>query len=295
MEPLADQFLDYLTLERGLSPNTRAAYRTDLQAFLAYLRRRSITSLNTVKRRDVTDFLMQQKESGHAPPTLSRRLVAIRVFFRYLQQEGALSVNVTDAMDPLRLWQTLPDTLSVAEIERLVQAPDGERKGGLRDRAMLETLYGCGLRASELTALNLDDVHFDAGYVRCLGKGRKERVVPLGQPAAEALRRYLSEERPLLQKDPSERALFLTRRGARCDRRGVWRLVRNAGRTAAVGIPLHPHLLRHSFATHLLQNDAPLRVIQEMLGHADIATTQIYTHVDQSRLKNVHRRFHPRA
>ena len=295
METLADQFLDYLTLERGLSANTRSAYRTDLQAFLRFLHQQKITSLNNVRRKDVTEFLLHEKNAGRAPPTLSRRLVAVRVFFRHLQQEGLLAQNVTDSMDPLRLWRNLPDSLSLREIERLLAAPDPERKHAARDRAILETLYGCGLRASELTGLNIDDVHFDSGYLRCLGKGSKERLVPLGHAAAQALRDYLSQLRPRLARSDSERALFLTNRGTRCDRRSIWRLVKNAGTKAGVGVPLHPHMLRHSFATHLLQNDAPLRVIQEMLGHADIATTQIYTHVDQSRLKNVHHRFHPRA
>ena len=295
MEPLLERFLDFLSLERGLSPNTRAAYRTDLVAFLRFVQRRGRSSLNQVLRRDVLDFLMEEKAKGLSPPTLSRRLVAIRVFFRHLQQEGLLGQNVTETMDPLRLWRQLPESLSIRDVERLLDTPDPEKKFGLRDRALLETLYGTGLRVSEATGLAVDDIHFDSGYVRCVGKGNKERLVPLGQGAARALREYLAHSRPRLTKDAAQRALFLNARGRPCDRRSVWRLVRRHGTAAALRTPIHPHLLRHSFATHLLQNDAPLRVIQEMLGHADIATTQIYTHVDQNRLKAVHHKFHPRA
>jgi integrase/recombinase XerD len=294
METLLEQFLDFLTLERGLSKNTRLAYRNDLTAFLRFLHKRACSSLNQVQRRDVLDFLVHEKSLGRSPPTLSRRLVAVRVFFRYLQSEGLLGQNVTETMDPLRLWRQLPDALSLRDVERLLAAPDPEKKLGLRDRALLETLYGTGLRVSEAGGLAVDDVHFDAGYVRCLGKGRKERLVPLGQGAARALQAYLRDERPRLARDPAQRALFLNSRGGPCDRRTIWRLVRRHSVGAALATPVHPHMLRHSFATHLLQNDAPLRVIQEMLGHADIATTQIYTHVDQNRLKSVHHRFHPR-
>ena len=294
METLLEQFLDFLTLERGLSRNTRSAYQNDLRSFLRFLQKRACHSLNQVQRRDVLDFLLHEKNLGRAPPTLSRRLVSVRVFFRYLQQEGLLGQNVTETMDPLRLWRQLPDSLSLHDVERLLAAPDPKKKLGLRDRALLETLYGTGMRVSEVSGLKLDDVHFDAGYVRCLGKGNKERLVPLGHGAAQALQAYLAQTRPRLQRDPAQRALFLNARGGPCDRRTIWRLVRRHSTKAALATPVHPHMLRHSFATHLLQNDAPLRVIQEMLGHADIATTQIYTHVDQNRLKSVHHRFHPR-
>lgn len=295
METLLDQFLHHLALERGLSPNTHQAYRQDLQFFLRFLHDRDIRSINAVSRKHILDFLLREKDRGRSPSTLSRRLVAIRVFLRYLQHEGLLTSNVTESMDSPKLWKMLPATLSPREVERLLEGPRTEGKNGARDRAILETLYGCGLRVSELAALDVDHVHFDAGYLRCTGKGRKERLVPLGGAAAESLKRYLSDIRPALAGDPAQRRLFLTRRGTGFSRKGLWKLIREHARDAGLGKRVTPHTLRHSFATHLLANDAPLRVIQEMLGHADIATTQIYTHVDASRLKAVHQKFHPRA
>ncbi len=295
MDALLEQFLDHISLERGLSPNTREAYSSDLASFLEFLRSRGLTTLNQANRKHILDFLMHCKGKGQATTTLSRRLVAIRVFLRYLQQEGLLAANVTDSMDSPKLWKILPETLSPKDVERLLDGPRTKGTHGLRDRAILETLYGTGLRVSELANLTLDDLHFDTGYVRCMGKGSKERLVPIGHAATDAVRRYISEARPTLAKVPTERRLFLTRRGARFTREGLWKLIRNHARDAAIGKRVTPHTLRHSFATHLLANDAPLRVIQEMLGHADIATTQIYTHVDQARLKTVHQKFHPRA
>jgi integrase/recombinase XerD len=295
METLVDQFLDFVALERGLSPHTRAAYASDLNSFISYLHGRSIASLNAVTRRHVLDFLMVGKDRGIKASSLSRRLVSIRVFFRYLQQEGLLPANVTDAMDSPRLWKALPETLSPRDVERLLTGPRTLRKNGVRDRALLETLYGTGLRVSELANLKIDDLHFDAGYIRCTGKGRKDRLVPIGGAAVSSLRKYLDETRPHLAASHEERTVFLTRRGKRFDRRSIWKLIREHARDAGITKRLSPHTLRHSFATHLLANNAPLRVIQEMLGHADIATTQIYTHVDASRLKSVHEKFHPRA
>ncbi|MBU1692378.1 MAG: site-specific tyrosine recombinase XerD [Verrucomicrobia bacterium] len=296
MQALVDQFLDYLSLERGLSENTRLAYGADLKAFLDYLQQCRISSVNDVRRPMVLDFLMDQKDRGLQANSIARRMVAVKVFFRYLQQEGLLRQNITESMETPRLWKILPDTLSVKEVERLLEAARKRGRHRLRDGAILETLYGTGLRISELAKLTLDDLHFDAGYLRCLGKGRKERVVPLGGAAAVALRAYLAEQRPwLARRDATERGLFLTTRGRPFSRKTLWRLIRNAARSAGLQKPVTPQTLRHSFASHLLANGAPLRVIQEMLGHSDIATTQIYTHVDSSRLKHIHSRFHPRA
>lgn len=296
MQPLVDQFLDYLSLERGLSENTRLAYGADLHAFLDYLQQKRVSSVNDVRRPQVLDFLMDQKDRGLQANSIARRMVAVKVFFRYLQQEGLLRQNVTESMETPRLWKILPDTLSVKEVERLLESARSRGRHRLRDGAILETLYGTGLRISELARLTLDDLHFDDGYLRCLGKGRKERVVPLGGAAAASLRAYLSEARPVLAKrNPDGRALFLTVRGGPFSRKTLWVLIRGAARHAGIAKHVTPHTLRHSFASHLLANGAPLRVIQEMLGHSDIATTQIYTHVDSSRLKHVHSRFHPRA
>lgn len=294
MQALLDQFLDYVALERGLSENTRAAYSHDLHVFLDFLQSRKVGSINAVKRRHVLDFLMAEKDRGLSTNSISRRLVAIKVFFRYLQQENLLRGNVTDTMDSPRLWKVLPGTLTYREVERLLAAP---ARGALavRDKALIETLYATGLRVSELARLTLDDLHFDAGYVRCVGKGNKERVVPLGETARAALERYLEELRPALAGERGSRAVFLTRRGGPFSRKSIWKLIKRYARLAGITKNVMPHTLRHSFASHLLANGAPLRIIQEMLGHADITTTQVYTHVDPARLKSVHSQFHPRA
>ncbi|HMP74962.1 MAG TPA: site-specific tyrosine recombinase XerD [Kiritimatiellia bacterium] len=295
MQVLLDQFLDYVSLERGLSPNTRQAYAADLGRFLAYLQRAGVSALNKLSRKHVLDYLLFEKERGLNASSLSRRLVAIRVFLRYLQQEGLLAANVTETMDSPKLWKLLPATLSPAEVERLLETPKIDKPRGLRDRALLETLYGAGLRVSELAGLRVEDLQFDAGYLRCLGKGRKERVVPLGGAAATYLRRYLEEVRPHWDRSGHAAEVFLTQRGTKLSRKTVWQLIRRCARDAGITKHVSPHTLRHSFASHLLANQAPLRVIQEMLGHADIATTQIYTHIDGPRLQQVHRQFHPRA
>ncbi len=295
MQVLLDQFLDYITLEKGLTSNTRSAYASDLVRFLAFIQRAGVTLLNKLTRRHILDYLMWEKEQGLAAPSLSRRLVAIRVFLRYLQQEGMLSANVTETMDSPKLWKLLPATLTTAEVERLLQTPRLDKPLGLRNRALLETLYGTGLRVSELASLKLEDIQFDAGYLRCLGKGRKERVVPLGGAAATYLEKYLNEARAQLDRANQSEFVFLSTRGQALSRKTIWQLIRRCTREAGITKNVSPHTLRHSFASHLLANNAPLRVIQEMLGHADIATTQIYTHVDAPRLQQIHRQYHPRA
>lgn len=295
MQVLLDQFLDYLSLERGLSPHTRSAYSSDLHRLLAFLQRKGVHTANAITRKHLLDYLMWEKDEGLGATSLARRLVAIRVFLRYLQQEGLLSGNVTESMDSPRIWRLLPETLSPPEVERLLESPRLDRGLGLRDRAVLETLYGTGLRVSEACTLAVDQLHFDAGYLRCRGKGNKERVVPLGGQAASFLHRYLSELRPRLARDPAVKTVFVNNRGRPLDRRSVWSMIKRQARAAGINRAVSPHTLRHSFASHMLAHDAPLRVIQEMLGHADIATTQIYTHIDSSRIKSVHQRFHPRA
>jgi integrase/recombinase XerD len=296
MQALLDQFLDYIALERGLSENTRSAYEADLRTFLSFLRAKAISSINSVTRPHILEFLTGEQDRGLGTSSISRRLVSIKVFLRYLQQENLLSANVTETMDSPKLWKVLPGVLTLKEVERLLAAPPIQKPAGLRDKAILETFYGTGLRVSELANLTLDDVHFDAGYVRCMGKGKKERVVPIGESARGFIQRYLDEVRPTLAKNGLDaRALFLSRRGQRFNRRGLWRLVKKYARQAGIARNVKPHMLRHSFASHLLANGAPLRVIQEMLGHSDITTTQIYTHVDPARLKSVHAQYHPRA
>ena len=264
--------------------------------FLAFLSRRGRAGIQEVERRDILDFLMEGKRKGLAAASLARRLVAIKVFFRHLAQEGLLAVNVADAMESPRLWKILPPTLTREEVDRLLAAPDPATPRGLRDRAILETFYATGLRVSELAALTLDSLHFDAEYIRCVGKGDKERVVPIGGRAIAAVQAWLERGRPAYAaRGAAGRAVFLSRLGRPLTRNGLWRHIRAYARKAGIRKELSPHTLRHSFASHLLANGASLRVIQEMLGHADIATTQIYTHVDQGRLQAVHRQYHPRA
>lgn len=282
-------------MERGLSPNTRAAYGADLAGLTAFAAARGVGSLNHLTRQHVTDYLVHERDRGLSVNSIARRLVAIKMFLRYLQQEGMLAANVAEVMDSPRLWKTLPHVLSPREVERMLALPTGDDPLAVRDRAILETFYATGLRVSELCSLRIDDLHFDSGYLRCTGKGSKTRVVPFGEQARASLQRYLAEARPRLANDATGRQVFLTRRAAPFSRKGVWKLIRTYARRAAIGKTVSPHTLRHSFASHLLTNGAPLRVIQEMLGHADIATTQIYTHVDQGRLRAIHAQFHPRA
>jgi len=290
-----DRFLDYLVFERGLSANTREAYGNDLETLRDYLASQKITEPLQVEREHVLEFLAAEDRRGLAPASLSRRLVAIKVFFAHEVEEGRLVENPTAHLETPTLWQTLPGWLTHDEVEQLLASPAGGTREGTRDRAILELFYATGLRVSELAGLQLDQLFLDEAYVRVLGKGGKVRVVPVGSHAIEALRHYLVEGRPLFQPDIADRSVFISRIGRGLSRVGVWRIVTSHARRAGIEKHLTPHTLRHSFASHLLENGAPLRVIQEMLGHADVATTQIYTHVDQKRLLSLHRQFHPRA
>lgn len=295
MQALLDLFLDYLSLERGLSGNTLMAYRSDITAFLDFLQAKGIASINAVGRDDILGFLMKGKRRGLKTSTLSRELVAIKVFFRYLEQEGLTARDIAACMEGPKLWKILPVTLTPKEVDRLLEAPDIDARLGLRDKAIMETLYATGLRVSELAGLRIDNIHTEEGYLRCTGKGRKERVVPISSEALEWIDRYMRELRPALARDDGNRILFLSNRGRALDRRTIWAMIRKYALKAGIGKAIGPHTLRHSFASHLLSNGAPLRVIQEMLGHADISTTQVYTHVDQSQLLSIHQQFHPRS
>ncbi|MDI6775015.1 MAG: site-specific tyrosine recombinase XerD [Verrucomicrobiota bacterium] len=295
MKALVTQFLDYLLLERGLSENTRVAYAGDLESLCGFLQGCGVGSFNAVERKHILDYLMAQKKLGLNVNSLSRRLVAVKVFFKYLVQEGLLDRDVTEVMDSPKTWKTLPGVLSLKEVERLLEAPIGKERLSVRDRAMLELMYATGLRASELASLKLDDLHFDSRYLRCRGKGSKVRIVPFGSKARARLEQYLAESRALFAKQGTGQDVFLTYRGKAFSRKGIWKTIKDYSRRAGIQKKVSPHTLRHSFASHLLANGAPLRVIQEMLGHADIGTTQVYTHVDQGRLRAAHARFHPRA
>ena len=292
-----EHFIGYLSLERGLVKNSVLAYRSDLSDFIAYLKARSISSYMAVTRDDIIDYLSDCKDRGMEVATLARRLVAIKVFFRYLFQERIIGADITDVMDSPKLWRILPEFMSTAEVDAFLNAFSANSKDPLtlRNRCILERMYACGLRVSETAGLKLGSLNFDEDIVRLFGKGSKERIVPMGRTAVGILRRYLEKSRPELISSPEEPMLFVSNRGKPLNRERIWAVVKDAAKIAGIKKNIHPHTLRHSFASHLLENGADLRIIQEMLGHADISTTQIYTHVDQQRLLSVHKKFHPRA
>ena len=293
MREQIDGFLTYLELERGLSPTTRSSYRQDLGLFEAFLKARRIGGLTRVRPLHVREFL-QSLRATRSPATVARKLAAVKGLFRFLEGRQVITRSPTAFIETPRLWRRLPQTLNVEEVERLLHSVKAEGLG-LRDLAMLELLYGAGLRVSELVSLDLVHCNFEAGFIRCLGKGNKERIVPLGRQAAAALARYLKTERPkLLVRRPDTQALFVNRRGGRLTRQRVWQVLRHYADAGLLGKRISPHTLRHSFATHLLERGADLRIVQELLGHANISTTQRYTHVDRSRLKAVHEQYHPR-
>lgn len=290
-----DAFLDQLVYARGLSPQTREAYALDIGAFLAFVGKDKICDLKTITRVDIVRFLEAEFKSGFADTTRARRLIALKVFFTWLFDEGEITSNPSEALSRPRLWQHLPDTLSEAQVNRLLDgAWSDDDRLAVRNRAMLELLYACGLRASEMISLKLDDVHIPEAYLRCTGKGSKQRIVPIGLSAINFLQIYLEDARPKLIKDDTEKTFFLSLRGGPMVRETLWRIVTDAAEKSGLAGEVHPHTLRHCFATHLLSHGANIRAIQEMLGHANIATTQIYTHVDAEKLLETHRRFHPR-
>jgi integrase/recombinase XerD len=289
-----DGFVEYSAGECHLADNTVAAYRRDLGRFVEWLDGRSIPKLSIRDLADYTGWL-HQKELG--PATLARHLVSLRVFFRYLQLEGVLKDNLAELLGSQKLWERVPEVLSPGQIDGLFQAPRKSDPCWRRDRALLEMLYATGCRASEVADLKLRDVHLGEGFAMCRGKGNKERLVPLGARAAEAFQLYVEEERGrLAEKGSSDPPwAFLSYRGRRLRRERIWELLKKYARRVGAPATVSPHTLRHSFATHLLAGGADLRQVQEMLGHASIATTQIYTHVDHTRLKAVHKKYHPRA
>jgi integrase/recombinase XerD len=289
-----DGFVEYAAGECHLADNTVAAYRRDLKRFVEWLDGRQVASLTIRQLADYAAWLHQQ---GFGPATLARHLVSLKVFFRYLQLEGALQDNLAELLGSQKLWQRVPEVLSPQQIDRLFQSPRPSDPFWRRDRALLEMLYATGCRASELSDLKLRDVHLSDGFCRCHGKGDKERLVPLGGPASAAFAAWLEEERPRLAERAGEEPpwAFLSYRGRRLRRERIWELLKRYARRVGAPSAVSPHTMRHSFATHMLAGGADLRQVQEMLGHASIATTQIYTHVDPTRLKAIHRKFHPRA
>ena len=295
-DDILDRFCDALWLEQGLARNTLSSYRGDLVQFAAWLSEHGKKSLIESDRADIQSYLAVRILHDHAKPrTTARLLSSMKRFYQYGLREGKIQIDPTLQIAAPKLSRLLPKSLSEADVEALLNAPDVEAPLGLRDRAMLETLYASGLRVSELIGLKVVQVSLDMAVVKTLGKGAKERLVPIGEQALDWLTRYLREARPALLSGKSSDAMFVTARGSAMSRQAFWYLIKRHAVIAGIDKPLSPHTLRHAFATHLINHGADLRVVQLLLGHADISTTQIYTHVAQERLKQLHAKHHPRG
>lgn len=292
---LMKQFLDHLAAECGLAANTIEAYRRDLREFVEMLVEKDVNATGAVTHLTVREHLVRLSERKLGLSSIVRHLVAVKMFLRYLHVVGLMPEDVAGLLETPKKWRTLPHTLRPGQVEAMLAAPQPEEPFYARDRAILEMLYASGMRVSELAGLRVADVNLQVGYARCLGKGSKERIIPIGRAAIEALREYLDGPRGLLaaEQGPTE-ALFLSRTGRPMDRTNLWRLVSKYAVQAGLPNPVGPHTLRHCFATHLLEGGADLRIVQELLGHADVSTTQVYLHVDTSRLKALHQKCHPR-
>jgi len=299
MDTATHVFLSYLRVEKGLSQNTILAYGRDLKRFAAFLNKRQKHKIDAVDREDIVDFLSSLYKDKLDSRSVARYLVSLRSFFKYALMEELVRVDPTENLESPKIRQSLPTYLRVDEVDRLLAAPDVNTPSGLRNRAMLEVLYSTGLRVSELLNLRLSDVDVRMGCVRCIGKGNKERLVPIGRKAVAAVEQYLADPRSQFIRSgssaPHNQVLFLTRNGRRLSRVSIWKILHDYGVKLGLRGRLTPHKLRHSFATHLLERGADLRSVQLMLGHADISTTQIYTHVVEERLKQIYKAHHPRA
>lgn len=294
MKILVEEFLQYLSVERGLAINTIDAYRRDLHKYINYLEKNKIQTFASVKRNQITEFMLSLKDKGLRSNSISRALVAVKVLHRFLVNERYIKDDVTSVIILPKLWRKLPDVLSEKEVEKLLRSPNLKTAEGIRDRAVLELLYATGMRVSEVANLKLNDLNLDMGFVKCIGKGQKERIIPLGKFASEAIVRYKDKIRLKYLKRKNDPSLFVSRLGKKISRQTYWKSIKVHAKRAKIKKRITPHTLRHSFATHLLVGGADLRTVQEMLGHSDIATTQIYTHVDRERLKQVHHDYHPR-
>ena len=294
MEAQLGSFLNYLRVEKGLSNNTLQAYRRDMEKFVAFAAKHGL-KVTDVRRAHVVDFLASLYRAKLDSRSVARHLVTIRHFFRFSLAEGVISEDPAATIESPKFRQSLPEFLSVDEVDRLLRQPDTNDAIGLRDKAMIELMYSTGLRVSELCGLQISDLSMDPGCLRCIGKGNKERLVPVGRQALEAVQKYMRESRPKLLGDKTSAHLFVNQRGRKLNRIAYWKILGEYGRKAHLRKALTPHMLRHSFATHLLDRGADLRSVQMMLGHSDISTTQIYTHVVEERLKQVYKAHHPRA
>ena len=290
-----ERFDDFLALEQGASVQTSHAYKLDIARFVTYVSVKGATSPTNVGARMLREYVYHLKDLGLSPASIRRNVSAVRTYFKFLVGEGHVVRDPSERLETPKRWRTLPEVLGVEEVEKLLAAPSLDEPLAFRDRAMLELAYGAGLRVSEWISLGVRDVMLQDHLVRVFGKGAKERLVPIGRRAIAAIAVYLRELRPSLEKGEGKGILFLNARGQPLSRMGAWKILRKYVKQAGITKPVSPHTLRHSFATHLLEGGADLRAVQEMLGHVDISTTQIYTHVDREYLRTVHKQFHPRS
>ena len=300
MKQAVDQFLNYTTVERGLSPNTIAAYRNDLTQFVDFLQSRdsSLLGNGSWKRIDteaLTAFVLDLHERGYSDKTKTRKVASTKALFGFLLEEGVIDNNPMEDFASPGVGESLPETLSVEEVEALLSAEGAATPLSIRDRAIIEVMYATGVRVSELVSLDIDDVDIDESFVRCMGKGSKERIIPVHDEAVEAVKEYLEDGRPSLAGPAAGRALFVSRKGGRLTRQALWLILKGRAQSAGIERKITPHTLRHSFATHLLIGGAPLRHVQELLGHASITTTQVYTHLTSEHVRTQYESSHPRA
>jgi integrase/recombinase XerD len=295
MRNLLNSYFDHLLIEKGAADNTLEAYGRDLKRYVSFLEQKGLTDTRSVIPKTVIEFLVQIKGEGLSANSMNRSLAALRGFYKFLLQEKAVEESPLANIELAKVWMRLPDTVSPEEMNLILSQPGDQTPAALRDTAMLELLYATGLRVSELISLTMNSINWQVGFLIVMGKGSKERVVPIGKTAYDCVRRYVDEARPRLLKAKTTEVLFLNRFGGALSRQGLWKIIVHYAQKAGLQKNVHPHTFRHSFASHLLEGGADLRAVQVMLGHADISTTQIYTHVTRDRLKEIHRKYHPRG
>jgi integrase/recombinase XerD len=295
MRDLLNRYYHHLLIEKGAAGNTLEAYGRDLNRYLSFLEQKGLTDARSVLPQMVVDFLVQLKSEGLSANSMNRSLAALRGFYKYLLREKVLEASPLDHIELAKVWMRLPDTVSKEEMVLILSQPGDQTPSALRDSAILELLYATGLRVSELISLTMNSINWQVGFLIVMGKGSKERVVPVGKTAYDCVRRYVDEARPAFVKSKATDVLFLTRFGRAFTRQGLWKIIIAYAKKAGLQKNVHPHTFRHSFASHLLEGGADLRAVQVMLGHSDISTTQIYTHVTKDRLKEIHRKYHPRG